>query len=113
MATTETTNEEIRQKAIECGEAFSAMCHSNDYETDYGFITICHCPYNEVADVTDCAAVYGYEHGFADGVQQGRRRVYEEYMKAVKADEEASMHGDMFSDNVARFRQEIRVEHEN
>lgn len=61
-------NEEIRQKAIECGKAFEEMCKSKERETDEEFNTICYCEYNEIAGFTSCAAVYGYEHGFADGV---------------------------------------------
>lgn len=65
------TKEEIRQRAIECGKIFDAMCKCKECETDEEFNTICHCEYNEVASVTYCAAVYGYEHGFAEGIEEG------------------------------------------
>ena len=56
------TNEEIRQKAIECSSewditACSFKCHSCEYHNPYG----------------SCSAVYGYERGFADGVEEGKQ----------------------------------------
>lgn len=66
------TKEEIRQKAIKCGKAFNTMCESKGFEYD-GKFPICSCEYNEFADVTSCSAVYGYEHGYADGIKEGKR----------------------------------------
>lgn len=65
---------EIRQKAIECAKAFRAICKCKEYEIDEGYNITCHCEYNNVADI-DCGAVYGYEHGFTDGVEEGRNEV--------------------------------------
>ena len=79
--------EEIRKKAIECFYTFSAMCHSKESETDEEFNTICHCEYNEVANVASCSAVYGYEHGFADGIEIGRNEVITELIATSKRDE--------------------------
>lgn len=67
--------EEIRQKAIECGRAFETMCESMDSETDEEYNTICHCEYNVVPNDVSCSAVYGYEHGFADGVEEGEKQM--------------------------------------
>lgn len=67
------TREEIRQKAIECGKSFGMMCRSKESEVDDKLNAICHCEYN-VANVASCATVYGYEHGFADGVEEGKKQ---------------------------------------
>ena len=92
------TNEEIRQKAIECGKADLEFCSEH------------HCDDCCLIDVNPCNHVMAYEHGFEDGVKEERRRIFEEYWKAVKADSEASMHGDMFPKNVERFWQEMKGE---
>lgn len=65
------TNAEIRQKGIECGENFGTMCASNMTINSF-FIAKCtnNCPY---ADVERCDVAYGYEHGFAEGVEEGKR----------------------------------------
>lgn len=67
------TREEIRQKAVECGKAFETMCVSKEYETDEELNTICHCEYYGFGEDVSCPAMYGYEHGFADGVEEGKR----------------------------------------
>lgn len=43
-------------------------------------------------------------------IEEERRRIYEEYQKAAKADSEASIHGDMFPKNVERFWQQMKGE---
>lgn len=59
------TDEEIRQKAIESARAISQNCGYPCRECDYG-------DYFLTADFS-CFAVSGYEHGFADGVAEGKK----------------------------------------
>lgn len=77
--------EKIRKRAIECGIAFETMCESKECETDEEFNTICHCEYNEVGEDLPCSAVYSYEHGFADGVEEGEKRMSDIVIKNVIA----------------------------
>lgn len=55
---------------------------------------------------------YLYEHD-KKLVEKERRRIYEEYMRAAKADSEASIHGDIFPKYEGRFWQEMRGKYEN
>lgn len=65
------TKEEIMKKAIECGENFRTMCASN-MTIDRKFNAVC--AYNcEYTGVEHCDVAYGYEHGFAEGVAEGKR----------------------------------------
>lgn len=55
------TNEEIRQRAIECGKADLEFCSEH------------HCDDCCLIDVNPCNHVRAYEHGFADGVEEGKK----------------------------------------
>lgn len=54
-------NEEIRQKAIECGKADLEFCSEH------------HCDDCDLIDVNPCNHVRAYEQGFADGVKEGKQ----------------------------------------
>lgn len=57
------TKEEIRHKAMECSsECNRTICQSECISCEY------HNPYGLC-----CSAVYGYEHGFTDGVEEGKQ----------------------------------------
>lgn len=60
------TKEKIRQKAIERAKEIAHRCCKPCKECEYGE----YFPVNR--DVT-CLAVSGYEHGFADGVEEGKQ----------------------------------------
>lgn len=60
--------EEIRQKAIECGkEMMCSNCRNPCAECEYREYYYC--------NTVSCFAVYGYEHGFADGVEEGEKQM--------------------------------------
>lgn len=59
------TNDEIRQKAIESARAISQNCSKPCIECEYGEYF-----YGDIP----CLTVNGYEHGFADGVEEGKRQ---------------------------------------
>lgn len=101
------TDKKIRQKAIECVSNITSKCRETPCKHCTGFedckqIQQTQCPYPK--------EIWSYEHGFADGVEEERRRIYEEYQKAVKADNEANIHVDVFSRNVERFWQQMKGE---
>lgn len=66
------TAEEIRQRAIECADQYNVMCALADdccVREDGS-----HCPYYSTDTTRDCTAVYGYERGFADGIEEGKKQ---------------------------------------
>lgn len=65
------TTEEIRQKAIKCGWDFETMCVSNAvYDSKFKIKCADSCQYK---GLKFCEAAYGYEHGFVDGVEEGKK----------------------------------------
>lgn len=66
------TRKEIRQKAIECVGNLETMCASNlTFDSNFKAKCADNCPY---AGLDRCDVVYGYEHGFADGVEEGKKQ---------------------------------------
>lgn len=76
--------EEIRKKAIECSGAFQKMCDSVAFNDD---TMSCPCEFDYLGESASCSAVYSYEHGFADGVEEGRNEVITELLETSKHDE--------------------------
>lgn len=66
------TKEKIRQKAIECGKNFRTMCLSNiTFDSNFN----AQCAYNcQYTGLKRCDVVYGYEHGFDNGVKEGEKQ---------------------------------------
>lgn len=68
--------------------------------------------------LTDDGYVFTYDESIEQEIieyenslrEEERRRIYEEYQKAAKADSEASIHGDIFPKNVERFWQKMKGE---
>lgn len=74
------TKEEIRQKAIESAKEIAQGCCKPCKECEYGE----YFPVNR--DVT-CLAVNGYECGFADGVEEGKKQMLDEMLAVMHTSE--------------------------
>lgn len=58
--------EEIRKKAIECADEFIMKCEEHSCR-------FCSLGLEDVKARMECKTIYGYEHGFSDGVEEGKR----------------------------------------